>query len=191
MMERRALRKWVIILGAAAMLYGVGSMFQPTVVVGKSMEPTLDSGKIIYVDRTYYLTHTPQRGEVVVFRRDGVTYVKRVYRGPGETYHYLASGGQLLGLVSNEDADYMAQRWSKIRSGVKVEGSVVPDDSVFVVGDNAPNSEDSRAFGPVPLNTIIGRAHLAVDEKLSQSAEFRPGHRKDSPRAEHREIAGV
>lgn len=191
MMKRRVLHKWMVILGSAAFLYGVGSLFQPTVVVGQSMAPTLDPGKVIYLDRTYYLAHTPSRGEVVVFKRGDETYVKRVYRGPGETYHYLSGGGQLLGLVNDEDAAAMKQRWLHRRTSVTVKMGVVPMDSVYVVGDNAPNSEDSRVFGPVPLDKLIGRAHLDVDEGLSRSAEFSPGYRKPAPPTEKRVMAGA
>lgn len=190
-MKRRVLKKWMMIFSAAAVLYGAGSMFQPTVVVGQSMAPTLDPGKVIYIDRTYYLNHAPSRGEVVVFKRDEETYVKRVYRGPGETYHYLSSRGQFLGLINPENAKAMERRWSHSRSSVRVKKAVVPVDSVFVVGDNARNSEDSRAFGPVSMDTVIGRAHLDVDEALSNAAEFHPGERKRAPAAEHQRMAGA
>jgi signal peptidase I len=182
-MKRRVLRQWMMIFGAAALLYGAGSMYQPTVVVGKSMEPTLDPGKVIYVDRTAYFANPPSRGEVVVFKRDGETYVKRVYRGPGESYHYLSSHGQFLGLVGEDDAAAMEKRWRHSRSSVTVRKATVSEDSVFVVGDNAPNSEDSRAFGPIEIGTIIGRAHLEVDLDRARAAEFRPNpvHRVRSP----------
>src|ERR1043165_8451972 len=90
-MTRRQ-KRWCIVAAAAALVYTAGSLFQPTVVVGQSMYPTLPSGRVIWVDRLYYKLHHPERGEVIVFRRDGYTYVKRVCRAGGEPVYYLASG---------------------------------------------------------------------------------------------------
>src|SRR3712207_8944392 len=92
-------RKWLTMGASAAVLFSAGSLYQPTVVVGNSMAPTLQSGRVIWIDRTYYKLHQPRRGEVVVFSLDGVTYVKRVYRGPGERLCYLSSGGDWIGPV--------------------------------------------------------------------------------------------
>src|SRR5687767_9661265 len=96
-MSTQRAKEWTIIAAIGAGIYGVGILYQPTVVMGDSMSPTLKSGRMIWVDRTHYRRHQPKAGEVVVFRHEGHTYVKRVYRGPGETFHYIASGGEWLG----------------------------------------------------------------------------------------------
>jgi hypothetical protein len=93
--------------------------------------------------------------------------------------------------VSDEDAAAMKHRWEHTRVGVTLETGVVPLDAVYVVGDNAPNSEDSRAFGPVSLDTVVGRARLEANEKLTHFAEFRPGRPKRVPPSRHAVMAGV
>ncbi len=164
---------------AAAATYGVGMMYQPTVVVGQSMAPTLKDGRLIWVDRTYYKNHLPQRGEVIVFQHDGETYVKRVYRGPGEKLHYLGNGDSVVGLVRAGDAREMRRHYERKESTLRVGEMRIPADSVFVLGDNFQQSEDSRQLGPIPVSEIIGRAHLEADCSLLQAYEYtrRPDRR--------------
>src|SRR5919109_517283 len=89
-------KKWFAIALVAAAVYGIGNLYSPTVVVGDSMSPTLSDGRVVWVDRTYYLNHCPQRGEVVVFKYGGEIYIKRVYRAPGETLSYVGNGTQCI-----------------------------------------------------------------------------------------------
>ncbi|MCC2667568.1 MAG: signal peptidase, partial [Armatimonadetes bacterium] len=138
-----------MLVGAlAAVIYGFGNLYQPTVVVGQSMAPTLESGRVIWLDRTYYRTHRPKVGEVIVFKDEaGETYVKRVYRGPGETVHYLASGSQFLMPVRDPFASALRVRYEHGRTSLRVKSMKVPEDSVFVLGDNYVVSIDSRQLG--------------------------------------------
>jgi signal peptidase I len=171
--ERR--RSWMLVGALAATIYGVGNFFQPTVVVGESMSPTLKNGRVIWIDRTYYRHHKPQCGEVVVFKDDaGTTYVKRVYRGPGETLHYIASGSSFLLPVREPFAQEMKTRYEGGRGMLRIKQMRVDDDSVFVLGDNFNVSIDSRQIGPVPIRSIIGRAHLAANPAHSLRYEFVP-----------------
>ena len=169
--------KWTTIVTAAAGIYAAGSMFHPTVVMGHSMDPTLRTGGLIWVDRTYYLTHMPQPGEVVVFKEGDETYVKRVYRGPGEVVHYVDNGGEWLGPVRDDRVEEMRQSYRDMRSALKIRDIHVPSDSVFVLGDNYLCSVDSRQLGPIPIKNIIGRAHIASDQTLAERWEFAPRHR--------------
>ncbi|HTE20678.1 MAG TPA: signal peptidase I [Armatimonadota bacterium] len=171
-MFTKTVQRWLGICGVAATIYGGGMMFQPTVVVGHSMSPTLDDGRVIWVDRTYYKTRVPERGEVVVFKHDGETYVKRVYRGPGEKVHYLGAGSNWLGLVRASDVPELRRQYERKGALLRVGVTRVPPDAVFVLGDNFLQSEDSRELGPIPISDIIGRAHLEVDTSLLRSFEF-------------------
>jgi signal peptidase I len=167
-------RKWLSVGAFAAALFGTGSLYQPTVVIGNSMAPTLESGRLIWVDRTYYRLHRPQRGEVVVFRLDGVTYVKRVYRAPGEILHYLATGADWLGPVQEGQERATGRRYVRRGARIRMKQMQVPQDSVFVLGDNYLASEDSRQLGPIPISSILGRAHLPVDETATLPYEYAP-----------------
>lgn len=173
-----ALKRWTVIGLTAVALYSIGNVFQPTVVVGQSMSPTLTSGRVIWVDRTYYRNHRPERGEVVVFKREGTVYVKRVFRAPGDTIHYLASGAEWMGALRECNVAEARRFYSRPHCVVSVKTLNVPEDSVFVVGDNANNSEDSRNFGPVPISDIIGRAHVAVDVTKAPPFEVSPRVRR-------------
>jgi signal peptidase I len=173
-MARQRARRWGVILLMSFALFLAGNLFQPTVVVGQSMAPTLTSGRLIWVDRTYYKLHKPRRGEVVVFALNGDVYVKRIYRCPGESLHFVASHDDWLGPVREQRVDEVKQRYERIRRGLKVKEMRVPEDTVFVLGDNMPCSEDSRALGPIPMSSILGRARLEVDQTKAISYEFVP-----------------
>lgn len=138
------------------------------------MAPNLPDGRVIYVDRTYYRLHRPQRGEVVVFEHGGDFYVKRVYRAPGEMVHYFADGSGVAGLVDEDQAGEMHRRYGKRSGTLRVVSERVPEDSVWVLGDNFSRSEDSRMLGPIPVRELIGRARVEVDALYLSQFEVRP-----------------
>jgi signal peptidase I len=173
-MTARRLKKWSLIVGTAAALFTIGSLYQPTVVVGESMAPTLSDGKVIYIDRFYYKNHRPQRGEVVVFVHNGDTYVKRVYRAPGETVYCLMSGGAWVGFVRPEWVNEVRKRYTLPGKSMRLVTMRVPEDQVYVVGDNLNKSEDSREIGSIPISECIGRARVAVDQSVVRPYEFAP-----------------
>lgn len=172
-MKLPSAKRLTAIFSLAALAFTLGNLYQPTVVVGQSMAPTLPDGRVIYIDRTYYRSHRPSAGEVVVFRHDGENYVKRIYRGPGEVVHYLTDGPDLVTIISPLRADEVRQRYSD-GTALEVRSVRVPDDCVYVLGDNFYESEDSRQLGPIPISEIIGRAHVPVDNTIALPHEFRP-----------------
>jgi signal peptidase I len=122
-----------------------------------SMQPTLYAGDYVIVNKlAYRIKDLPKRGDVIVFRYppnpDAIPYIKRVIGLPGDQIH-IADGkvyvnGQLVNepylvVTTNRGGD-----WS------------VPAGQIFVLGDNRNNSSDSRSWGFVPLENIIGRAEL-------------------------------
>lgn len=171
---------WTAFGVVAAVVFTLGNMFHPTVVMGKSMYPTLHPGGLIWVDRTYYLTHQPQRGEVIVFKEGDETYVKRIYRAPGESVEYVSSDNEWLGPIREDRAQGLRAMYRKLRSSLQVREMRVPQDSVFVLGDNYLCSVDSRQLGPIPIRNIIGRAHLSVDQTLAERWEYTPRVRRRS-----------
>ncbi len=131
---------------------------QPFVVEGESMHPTFENGDYLIVDELTYRFESPKRGDVIVFRYPGdpsIFYIKRIVALPGESVsisHGVVSitktDGTKLTLtepyVVAEDASYSAT-------------THLGNDQYFVMGDNRPNSSDSRVWGPLPANDIVGR----------------------------------
>lgn len=176
-MRKPSAARLAAIIGLGVAAYTVGTMYQPTVVVGESMSPTLPDGKLIYIDRTYYQNNLPRRGEVVVFQHGGNVYVKRVYRAPGEKVHYLTDGEGVVGLVSERRARELRERYQRWPSKIRVVTLRVPKDSVYVLGDNYAHSEDSRQLGPILIDELIGRAHVEIDTSIAWQNELRPHFR--------------
>lgn len=135
----------------------------PFIVDGESMHPTFENLDYLVVNELLYRFKAPERGDVIVFRYPGdpsVFYIKRIIGLPGETVSIrrgnvtiLAEDGTKLALaepyIVNEDATYTK------------DVSLLPGE-YFVMGDNRPNSSDSRIWGPLPKEDIIGRVDLRL-----------------------------
>lgn len=150
---------------------GVRILLQPYQVIGASMEPALADGERLFVNRAAYaeiplpglgVVHpfsTPQRGDIVVLASDHTrhdsAYIKRIIGLPGETVSF--SDGIVL--IDGEPLveDYIDGAPSTCRPRLYCVVTV-PAGSVYVLGDNRADSEDSRAFGPVPIDDLLGRA---------------------------------
>ncbi|WP_245574387.1 signal peptidase I [Desulfovirgula thermocuniculi] len=129
----------------------------PFYIPSGSMEPTLRIGDRIIVSKISYLFTEPQRGDIVVFRypldpsRD---FVKRLVGLPGETVSLR--NGQLYINGKPVPEDYLPKDMKFADFGpVRV-----PAGYYFVLGDNRNNSDDSRVWGPLPRQNIIGKAVL-------------------------------
>jgi signal peptidase I len=126
------------------------------------MAPTLRDGQWILVERDYYRTHQPRRGEVVVFRHEGVDYVKRVVGIGGDELLMLANftpgDCDLMQPVCHRDESRM-RALSRLTSVVRLYRLRVPDDSFYALGDALTRSRDSREIGPVAEAELVGRVH--------------------------------
>jgi signal peptidase I len=128
-------------------------MFVATMIASSSMEPTLERGDAVIVRRIRFTPdNPPNRGDLIFFR-DPITkkdwLVKRVIGLPGETLIIWAGRVYINGVPLDEP--YV--------NGIVEEYGMwhIPKDAVFVMGDNRPSSNDSRDFGPVPLDLIEGK----------------------------------
>ena len=142
------------------MVLVVGALFalQPIRVHADSMQPTLRSGDEIVVDRLSLVLRPPHRGEIVVANSpQGGLVVKRV----------AAIGGDTVGI---EDG-ILVVNGRKKREGYVDYPSIdgvyfgpvdVPAGDVFLLGDNRGNSQDSRDFGAVPEDDVVGRLLVRV-----------------------------
>lgn len=127
-------------------------------VDGFSMEPTLHDKQYILVDKASYYIHSPERGDVIVFewpRDTSQDFVKRIIGVPGDTVQVAANGVVTVdGVRLNEpyvndlDNPYGPETWK------------LGTNQYFVLGDNRGDSSDSRDWGVVPRNDIIGRAAI-------------------------------
>ena len=122
-------------------------------VDGSSMAPTLADGQFVMVNRLAYKFGEPSHGDIVVFRypRDPEQdFVKRIIGLPGDTVEIRGGHVYVNGLQLEE---------SYIAAAARSQGSwTVPDDHLFVLGDNRNNSQDSRNFGFVSMDEVLGKA---------------------------------
>lgn len=157
-------------------------------VDGTSMEPSLDNNEMLLVNRNAYFAFDedrwfgwipgvdtdnsddpsypfgkPERGDIIVLNPPPSAsadkpYIKRVIGEPGDTIEIqddrVFINGQQI------DEPYIGGGDWKCRPTQVCGPLTVPEDSVFVLGDNRGNSEDSRVFGVVPIDNIIGKAWL-------------------------------
>lgn len=122
-------------------------------VDGASMEPTLQSGEFVIVNKLSYFFGEPEIGDIIVFhfpRDPDQEYIKRIIGLPGDRVEVKNGKVFVNNMVLLED--YIA--------APPVYGDVweIPADSLFVLGDNRNNSSDSHNWGTVPLDYVIGKA---------------------------------
>lgn len=108
-------------------------------------------------ERIVYPFHPPQRGDIIVFDPPTISdkpYIKRVIGLPGETV--TIENGSVYIDGKKLDEPYIAEGITECRP--KCDPVTVPKGDVYVLGDNRKNSTDSRIFGPVSIDSIIGKA---------------------------------
>lgn len=124
-------------------------------VSGPSMEPRVDSGELVLINTLAYRFSLPKRDDIVAFRHvsDGTSelFIKRVIGLPGDRVRIDHGVVFVNGAPLNEP--YVVHADTRTFPEV-----TVPPQSVFVLGDNRANSEDSRFFGPVRDGDLYGRA---------------------------------
>jgi signal peptidase I len=124
-------------------------------VINYSMRPTLDQGYYLLVNRLAYRFGEPRRGEIVIFHHNGDTtedYIKRMIGLPGDrvviTDGTVSVNGQALEEPYRAEQGYSTGEW------------VVPEGEYFVLGDNRNHSSDSRDWGFVKQDWMVGKALL-------------------------------
>lgn len=128
---------------------------QATVVFGQSMEPNLHPHQRLIVDKISYRLHAPQRNDIVVIRLPDMDelLVKRIVALPGELVE-IRSG------IVYVNGEAVAEPFPHDMTPYDMTPLILGPLSYFVLGDNRSNSNDSRAFGPVTLDEILGRVWL-------------------------------
>ena len=154
----------IILIALAVVLPVRFFLFQPYFVEGASMEPNFHNYQYLLIDEVTYRFSEPQRGDVVVLRIpiEKEALIKRIIGLPGETIQISHE------IVTIYNADYpngMILDESYLGFGIHTDRDqrvTLGANQYFVLGDNRPVSLDSRYFGPINRNQIIGRAWLRV-----------------------------
>ena len=154
---------------------------QPFIVQGASMNPTFATGQYLIIDELSYRFNEPERGDVVVLRfprNPSRFFIKRLVGLPGET---LDIKNGVISITTAENAEPFILDEPYV-TFLKTDGG---DDEIvklkegeyFVMGDNRPNSSDSRDWGILPENLIIGKAFLRLFP--IDTISFSPGQNFD------------
>lgn len=134
-------------------------VFQPFFVKGQSMEPNFENGDYLIVDEISYRFNDPQRGEVVVFKYPNdpsQRYIKRIIGLPGETIEI--ENGKVV--VYNQERRKILEESDYLHPSVFTSGNMrvtLDWNEYFVLGDNRVASADSRRWGPLAKEYIVGR----------------------------------
>jgi signal peptidase I len=181
---RGALLELVVIVALAIGLALLIQAFvvKPYQIPSPSMEPTLDVGQRVLVNRVGYHLGDPQVGDIVVFHppagaengqecgvnqppgqpcpkptpeRSDTNFIKRIVAGPGDTLSVRRGHPVVDGVEAEEDFI----RPCRGGNGCNLPDEItIPPDHYFMMGDNRGSSDDSRFWGPVPREWIIGEA---------------------------------
>lgn len=172
----RTMLEWVAVaVGALAVALLIKAfLLQAFYIPSGSMEPTLHEDDRVLVNKLSYRFGDPQRGDVIVFAKPDNApgniddFIKRVIALPGETISF--SDGTVFVDGRALEEPYIAGAPSN--SGRPIpncagetpldDTCTIPADMVFVMGDNRVGSQDSRIFGPIEIDSIVGRAFLKV-----------------------------
>jgi signal peptidase I len=182
------LELFVIVLVAVGLALLIqATVVKPYEIPSGSMEPTLDIGQRVLVDRLIYDFRDPKIGDIVVFhppvsaeqgrqcadpqagegtqtpcdkaglKEADTNYIKRIVAGPGDRLTIRAGHPVVNGIEPREG---YINRCTDGGTCNMPHAITIPDDTYFVMGDNRGQSDDSRYWGPVPRDWIIGEAFL-------------------------------
>lgn len=150
----------IVILAAIIVVPIRYFLFQPFFVKGQSMESSFEDGDYLIVDELSYRFREPQRGEVIVFKypnNPSKRYIKRIIGLPGETV--VVKDGKVA--VFDKWGSRYLDESEYLPSSISTPGNVrvsLEEGEYFVLGDNRSSSSDSRSWGPLPEEDIVGRA---------------------------------
>ncbi len=153
------------LIAIAAVFIVRAFLIQPFLVSGASMEPNFSNGDYLVIDEITYRFREPVRGEVIVFRSPGNNssyYIKRVIGLPGERVT-VRSGAVTVYSGDLKDGFQVPENYLPV--GLKTSGDLdvtLKSGDYFVLGDNRNFSFDSRSWGPLSKNGIVGLVRLRL-----------------------------
>jgi signal peptidase I len=140
-------RSLLILTAFASLSASAVQPYRAVVVVGESMSPTYTDRELILSRR---VNRPIQRGDVVLLKINGSTQIKRVSRIAGDEMLYWKSRTTWVDITES------ARSVDRFRSDSRLRVDVIPDNYVYVIGDNLGKSVDSREYGVVPISSIKG-----------------------------------
>jgi signal peptidase I len=166
--------EWALVIGGAVVLAIVvkAVLLQAFYIPSESMYPTLQRGDRVLVNKLSYRLHDVNRGDIVVFERppsetatDIPDLIKRVVGLSGE--QIVIEGGRVLVDGEPLEESYLPEGVTTTADNApnqcpREDPCLVPEGEVWVMGDNRNDSKDSRYFGPIEEDTIVGRAFVVV-----------------------------
>ncbi|SDZ19326.1 signal peptidase I [Evansella caseinilytica] len=168
---KRELWNWIKAIGIVILSVALirAFLFTNYIVYGQSMMPTIQDGERIIVNKIGYELHQPERFDLIIFHAtESTDYIKRIIGLPGDHISYendvLFVNGEPL---EENFLDFYRETYSAglftedFRLEAVTGESTVPEDCVFVLGDNRQNSLDSRHIGFVGMDAIVGKANIA------------------------------
>ncbi len=137
---------------------------QPFIVSGASMENTFHTNEYLIVDRISYHLNEPERGDVIVFRyprNPSQFFIKRIIAIPGDK---ITIEGDVVTLFSpgDEDGTVLEEPYVKAMNKNSYINETLGEREYFVMGDNRNESSDSRVWGVLQRDRIIGRALIRL-----------------------------
>jgi signal peptidase I len=161
--QRSQERRWKVAFATGLqlgvlLLVAYGLVFNFSVVRGSSMAPGIADGDRIVVDHLSYVLGDVRRGDIVVLEYPldpQFDYIKRVIGLPGD--EILIRDGEVRVNGRHLDEPYV-----QIQDAARCLALTVAPDTFFVLGDNRPHSSDSREFGLVPRENLVGKVDLRV-----------------------------
>jgi len=144
-------------------------LFTNYIVYGSSMMPTIQDRERVIINKIGYDVGSPDRFDMIVFHANETTdYIKRIIGLPGDTIEFkedtLYVNGELIEetYLNGAVANYNHRQYTEDFKLEWLTGEkTVPEGHFFVLGDNRPNSIDSRHIGFIPFDKIVGKADIA------------------------------
>jgi len=164
---KKELIEWIkaFVIGIILFVIIRNFLFTSYLVAGGSMEPTLHDGDRVIVNRIGYIVGDIDRQDVIVFHfSEQEDYVKRVIGLPGDEIEYIndvlyVNGEQVEEDYLEIDNPNILQTGTFTLEGLTGE-QTVPEGHLFVLGDNRDGSTDSREFGFIPMENVVGEVVL-------------------------------
>lgn len=163
--RKSAGKTFLLLVIMVAIIFGLSwalreFVFQAYEIPSGSMEKTINTGDMVFAEKVSIKFNTPKAGDIVTFddpQNDGRILIKRVVATGGQTVDIRDNKLYIDNVEQHEDYVNGLSTTKLSRSSISYPYKV-PDDCVWVMGDNRTNSQDSRYFGAIPTSSIIGRA---------------------------------